>query len=107
VDFLSADFLKALTPWSLLLLLVLLNLLGYIRPARAVREARDYGEKLADQAVTEADRWRAAYEHSEQARERMAEGLREALEVARTATAAVEGLRLAVDKADRDRDGGR
>lgn len=73
-------------------------MLGWIRPRSAVAEVRqDRDERIAD-AHEQIEIWRKAYDLSEQARAKNEAALREALEVARTAGAALEGLRTALQE---------
>jgi hypothetical protein len=102
MEWLTGDLLDKLTAPSLLLLFFLLNMLGLIRPKRAVDEIRaDRDDRLAE-AYRQVDMWHDAYDNERKARETQGEvvrtqgeALRESLEVARAANDALRGFRAA------------
>lgn len=99
---LTPDIIGTLTPTGLVLLGVLMIMLGWLRPKRAVDEIRaDRDARLADKDQQIID-WREAYRLSESAREKNEAALREALEVARAAETALEGFRLAAVQAAKE-----
>lgn len=113
MNWFTADLVRALSAPAVLLILALgIAYAGFRDRNARIREARETAalireaaREAVERAERETGRWREAFELSEGARERQAEGLREALEVARTATMAVEGLRQAMHRTDPD--GGR
>lgn len=95
-EWLTPQFISALTPAGLLSIFVLMLFLGRLRPKSAVDEVRqDRDERIAD-AHEQITIWREAYRLSESAREKNEAALREALEVARAAEDALKGFRAAM-----------
>lgn len=95
-EWLTPEFISTLTPAGLLSIVVLMILLGYLRPKRAIDEVRqDRDARIAD-AHEQITIWREAYRLSESAREKNEAALREALEVARAAEDALKGFRAAM-----------
>lgn len=92
---LATHVIGTLTPWSVILLLVLGFMRGDIRPNRAIKEVRaDRDARLADKDQQIAT-WREAHRLSEEARGKSEAASREALEVAKAAEEALKGFRSA------------
>lgn len=96
MDWFSADFVKALSPMAVLLIFFLLNMLGYIRPKRAIDEARADRDKIVALITEDRDSWRTAYYKSEEARDKAMEISKEGLEIAKTNEAVINALRIAL-----------
>lgn len=110
MDWLSADFVRSLTaPGVLLLASVTLIMMVYRDRNARIRDLREIFEQRVEDKDQQIETLWAALHASEAARESQGEGLRDALDAARTAVAAVDGLRGAVERSMRDqqRDGDR
>lgn len=107
MEWLSADFLKALSAPALLLLffliIVLAFIMGWVRPRSAVTEIREDRDARLAEVKAERDTWREAHRISEQARELGAEATREQIEVSRAAVDALNGFRSAARWLEQER----
>jgi hypothetical protein len=93
VGWISPDLLKTLTAGSLLLLVVLFFMLGWIRPRSAITEIREIYDARLVEAHMQIQEWREACRLSEEARKLSDQSVSEALEVAKTSEAVIESLR--------------
>jgi hypothetical protein len=97
MEWVTGDLVDKLSAPGLLLLFFLLNMLGYIRPNRAVAEVRaDRDARLADKD-RQIDIWREALAAERSAREKQDETVRESLEAVRAANDALRGFRNAAE----------
>lgn len=99
----TAGFVGELTPWSLLLLVVVFFMLGWIRPRSAITEVRQSYEVLVAELRQDRDSWREAHRVSEEVRVTQREAIRDALEVAKLSQESMRDVRLASAVSDRDR----
>jgi len=96
------ELLKVLSGPALATLVALFFMLGIVRPRSAIREVReDRDARIAEAKAQTAD-YKEAYRLSEEARAADREISRQALEVARTSEAAINGLRQALEQRGRE-----
>lgn len=103
MEWLSPEFVRSLTAPGVLLLGSVFLIVVVFRDRNArIRDTReDRDARLEDKDDQIRKLWEALGA-SETARDRQADGLREALDASRTAVSAVEGLRSAVERTIRD-----
>jgi hypothetical protein len=105
MQWLAPGFISSLTPGALLLVAVLFIMTGRLVPKSVLKQVRDDRDERVKEAAAQTAEWREAHRLSELARETNAETFREALEVARTANAALTGFREAVTRVAADEQG--
>lgn len=90
MSWLDPETAKSLTPGIVLLVLVIAMGSAWVRDRNA--RIKDLQQQVGD--------WREAHRLSETARETQANALREALDIARTSEAVIQGLRAALTQKD-------